>query len=91
MHDVVLKMVTDLEETFKAYEKTHGLNFAGSLCATIASEMLVRLAWTSPSVESINNCWTRVVEGARKSITDAAMHQYLMKNFSAKKQDWNGY
>ena len=89
LHDVVLEMATKLEETFKSYEKTHGLNFAGSLCATLAMEMLVRLALTSPSMESALEAWSRVTESANKALNDRAMHQFLMQKYSAKKSDWN--
>lgn len=91
LHDVVLQLVTEFNEKYKSYEKTHGPNFAGSLCATMASEMLVMLAWSSPSVDSIVECWTKVIDSARQSLSDVATHQMLMKKFSLKKEDWNGY
>lgn len=91
LHDVVLELVTEFNERYKSYEKTHGPNFAGSLCATMAKEMLVMLAWTSPSVDSIAECWTKIIESAHQSLSDVAMHQMLMKKFSLNKENWNGY
>ncbi len=78
LHDIVLKEVTELEEKFKCYEVSHGLNFAGSLCATLASEMLVRLVFTSPNVESAADSWKKVVEAAAEYTHERATYQLLM-------------
>ena len=84
LHDVVLREVTELESKFKAYEVSHGLNFAGSLCGTLAKEMLVRMVFTSPDMVSAQKCWLQIIESAIQSVGDNAMYQLLMKRFGKK-------
>lgn len=84
LHKVVLREVTELEAKFKAYEASHGLNFAGSLCGTLAKEMLVRMVFTSPDMYSAQKCWMQIIESAIQSVGDNAMYQLLMKRFGKK-------
>ena len=68
LHDIVLAIVQDLEQRFNGYERTHGSNFTASLAATLAKELLIRLATTSDSVEQIQSTWKKINTEAYKSL-----------------------
>ena len=68
LHDVVLSIVEDLVKRFNDFERTHGSNFTASLAATLAKELLVRLATTSDSLEQIQSTWQKVNQEAYKSL-----------------------
>ena len=84
LHSIVLQEVTELENKFKAYEVSHGLNFAGSLCATLAKEMLVRIVFSSPDMESAQKAWLKIIESAITSTGDNATYHHLKKKFGKK-------
>jgi hypothetical protein len=83
LNKVVREIIFPLEDKFNEFEKTHGSNFTASLAATLAKELLMRLATTSDNVAQIHSTWQSVYESAAKSLVDFAEYALYVKKSNA--------
>jgi hypothetical protein len=83
LNKIVREIIFPLEDKFNEYEKTHGSNFTASLAATLAKELLVRLATTSDNVGQIHSTWKAVYDEAQKSLVNLAEYALFVKKSNA--------
>lgn len=79
LNKVVREIIYPLENRFNEFERTHGSNFTASLAASLASELLLRLAITAKNVDEIQSAWHNVYQTSSKSLVNYAEYALFMK------------